>query len=270
MLPSFASLLVTVDLPPSTRMRSDVRSRRHEPTRLASACLSPAGLPSLSRGVNSQVSMCAQQIGLRRGSRGYRRASHSMEPRKATSAFTSPVGSFSQQAHIGSRANAVSGRPVRPSAGKQRAVSSSSHIRSRPLVAPSPHDDVVIATSPPRHDASAHLKHHLAHSPHSPGLNEAQRGVHASGSTTPGWMSDGQLPSQNTSRYWTQRLSSLAQAMSEELSFVGNAVLGKEGRANTATEEGVGQTVHRRSHSVPPEGCSTQWTRHSQNLDHPS
>uniref|UniRef100_V5E9Q6 Uncharacterized protein n=1 Tax=Kalmanozyma brasiliensis (strain GHG001) TaxID=1365824 RepID=V5E9Q6_KALBG len=191
------------------------------------------------------------------GMTGYRRASHSVEPRKATSAFTSPVGSYSQQVHITGRITPSRGAAVsRPSAGKQRAVSSSSHIRSRPLVAPSTHDDVVVATSPPRHDASAHLKHHLAHSPTSPIRPESQRrDTHASGSTTPGWTSEGQLPSQSTSRYWTQRLSSLAQAMSEELSIVGNAVLGKEKVSTEVVEGEEGQASHRRSRSVPMEGA---------------
>ncbi|CBQ72497.1 conserved hypothetical protein [Sporisorium reilianum SRZ2] len=117
---------------------------------------------------------------------GYRRASHSMEPRNVPHASLSP-------------------RPVRPAAGKQRAVSTSSHIRCPPSVAASVHDDVVVATSPPRDDARGMLKYQLAHSP-------------ASGSTTPGWMSDGQLPSL-ASRYWSERLSSLAQAVSEELAI---------------------------------------------------
>ncbi|CDU25829.1 uncharacterized protein SPSC_06000 [Sporisorium scitamineum] len=183
------------------------------------------------------------------GAVAYRRASHSMEPRRYSSTVTSPIGSYSHTHAAGRfRQNAGLERPVRPSAGKQRAVSTSSHIRSRPSVAPSMHDDVVVATSPPRDDASALLKH-LAHSPKSAG--EAQRGVNASGSTTPGWMSDGQLPSQ-TSRYWTERLSSLAQAVSEELSIVGSAVLGKE-KLNDV-EEGE----HRRAHSVLLDGLDRE------------
>ncbi len=208
------------------------------------------------------------------GVSAFRRASHSMEPRKANSAFTSPIGSYS---HAVGRAMpshaAVSGsdRPVRPSAGKQRAVSTSSHIRSRPSVAPSAHDAVVVATSPPRDDALTQLKHALAQSPRGgPGGDE-----HAlsSGTTTPGWISDGQqLPSHTTSRYWSERLSSLAQAMSGELSMVGNAVLGKhQSKAGAAVpgEDGAPQPdlsrsphspfmeettrgdLHRRSHSVP-------------------
>ena len=187
---------------------------------------------------------------------GYRRASHSMEPRKVSSAFTSPIGSYS---HLAGRITPLSHassseRPVRPSVGKQRAVSTSSHIRSRPSVAPSLHDTVAGATSPPREDAFTHLKHQLAQSPRSHG--EGQRGP-SSGSTTPGWTSDGQLPSQTTSRYWTERLSSLAQAMSEELSMVGNAVLGYDTKTITALPNGEDAPreargePHRRSHSVP-------------------
>ncbi|SPO26085.1 uncharacterized protein UTRI_02359 [Ustilago trichophora] len=192
---------------------------------------------------------------------GHRRASHSMEPRKVSSAFTSPIGSYS---HVNGRMTPLlqassSERPIRPSVGKQRAVSTSSHIRSRPLVAPSTHDTVVGATSPPRDDAFTHLKHHLAHSPKSHG--EPQRGPR-SGSTTPGWTSDGQLPSPTTSRYWTERLSSLAQAMSEELSIVGNAVLGYEPKASIATPSEevaphvTARELHRRSHSVPLESAT--------------
>lgn len=179
------------------------------------------------------------------GPGAFRRASHSMEPRKMGSAVTSPIGSYT---HATGRVTPLSERPMRPSAGKQRAVSSSSSIRSRPLVAQSMHDDIVVATSPPRDDASTHLKHHLAHSP-------MTSGQHVSGSTTPGWMSDGQLPNQTTSRYWTERLSSLAQAMSEELSIVGNAVLGKDkGAVEVGQAEGcVNGDAHRRSSSVPLE-----------------
>lgn len=191
---------------------------------------------------------------------GYRRASHSMEPRKASSAFTSPIGSYS---HVSGRMTpslhaSSTERPIRPSVDKQRAVSTSSHIRSRPLVAPSTHDTVVIATSPPRDDASTHLKNQLAHSPQSHG--DAHRAV-SSDTTTPGWNSEGQLPSQTTSRYWTERLSSLAQAMSDELSMMGSAVLGYESKANaTVSREGVAlpaavqktdEVPHRRSLSIP-------------------
>ncbi|GAC95288.1 hypothetical protein PHSY_002863 [Pseudozyma hubeiensis SY62] len=180
------------------------------------------------------------------GATALRRASHSTEPRKVSSAVSSPIGSYSHAYASGRLTPMLHGaagseRPVRPPAGKQRAVSSSSHIRSRPIVAQSMHDDVVVATSPPRDDASTQLKHHLAHSPQSP-----------SGSTTPGWMSDGQLPSQTTSRYWTERLSSLAQTMSEELTMVGNAVLGKD---VMGAQAGEGGEVHRQPTSVPLDGA---------------
>ncbi|KAJ9476274.1 hypothetical protein PHBOTO_006357 [Pseudozyma hubeiensis] len=182
------------------------------------------------------------------GASAMRRASHSMEPTKVNSAVSSPIGSYSHAYATGRLTPMLHGaagseRPVRPPAGKQRAVSSSSHIRSRPIVAQSMHDDVVIATSPPKDDASTQLKHHLAHSPQSP-----------SGSTTPGWMSDGQLPSHTTSGYWTERLSSLAQAMSEELTMVGNAVLGKDVKGAQAGEGGEKQ---RRASSVPLDGAVT-------------
>lgn len=150
---------------------------------------------------------------------GYRRASHSVEPqRKVNSAFTSPIGSYSHQ---------QPGR--RPGMGKQRAVSTCSHIRSFASVKTSMNGDVVVATSPPREAGSALecLKHQLeAHSPKC-----------RSGRTTPGWLSDG--PGLGAGKYRSERLSSLAQAMS-----VGGAKA-------TGFVDGDGGEAHRRSKSVP-------------------
>ncbi|SNX84579.1 uncharacterized protein MEPE_03288 [Melanopsichium pennsylvanicum] len=191
---------------------------------------------------------------------GHRRASLSVEPRKINSAFTSPIGSYS---HSNGRVTPLpqaitSERPIRPSVGKQRAVSTSSHTRSRPSEARSVHDTVVGATSPPRDDAFTHLKHQLAQSPKAHGMSQC------SGSTTPGWTSDGQLPSQNTSRYWAERLSSLAQAMSEELSMVGNAVLGFDNNKTSTVvpndeatmPENANREPHSRSDSVPLQSAA--------------
>ncbi|KAJ1572114.1 hypothetical protein NDA15_005141 [Ustilago hordei] len=150
---------------------------------------------------------------------GYRRASHSVEPqRKVNSAFTSPIGSYSHQ---------QPGR--RPGMGKQRPVSTCSHIRSFASVKTSMNGDVVMATSPPREAGSALecLKHQLeAHSPKC-----------RSGRTTPGWLSDG--PGLGAGKYRSERLSSLAQAMS-----VGGAKA-------TGFVDGDGGEAHRRSKSVP-------------------
>lgn len=158
-----------------------------------------------------------------------RRASHSVETRRVNSAFTSPIGSYSQTGRIQSH---TVNSPVQ--VGQRRV--STSYIRSQPSIATTWHDEVVIATSPPAADAAVCLRDQLAYSPQS-------------GSTTPGWISDG-LPSQTASRYWSERLSSLAQAMSDELLVVGNAVLrsGSNGNEVGKQEEQVGA---RRSKSVP-------------------
>lgn len=209
--------------------------------------------PVMWRHMSSQHASASERPST--GVSAFRRASHSIEPRRVTSAFSSPIGSYSNMA---GKAMPTQAALVRPALGKQRAVSTSSHIRSRPLVAQSAHECVVVATSPPRDDAFTHLKHHLTHSPNSAGGSHL-RDVVSSGATTPGWTSDGQLPSPTTSRYWTERLSSLAQAMSEELSIVGNAVLGYDSKAHSAAvapqeqapNGGSGAETHRRSHSVP-------------------
>ncbi|GAK67798.1 uncharacterized protein PAN0_021c6027 [Moesziomyces antarcticus] len=128
----------------------------------------------------------------------YRRASHSLEPRLAKSAYTSPIGSYT----------------ARAAGVKQRATSM--HMRALPVVAQTQRD-VSGAASPRRDDAQATLKHHLA-----PVRSEAERDDEAPG---------------NAARYWTERLASLAHAMGDELASVGQTVLGYEARANANAHE---------------------------------
>jgi hypothetical protein len=128
----------------------------------------------------------------------YRRASHSLEPRLAKSAYTSPIGSYT----------------ARAAGGKQRATSM--HMRALPVVAQTQRD-VSGAASPRTEDAQATLKHHLA-----PVGGDREHGEEAPG---------------NAARYWTERLASLAHAMGDELASVGQTVLGYEARANANTHE---------------------------------
>lgn len=179
-----------------------------------------------------------------------RRASHSTEPAKARSALSSPIGSLSPGL-VASTQSFGQGRPGM----KQRAVSVAGPARSRVSMAPLTRDTVNGATSPPSEDAFSHLKLYLASSP----MNEAS-GSRSPGSgseaVTPGWSSDGQ-PSLGTSRYWTERLSSLAQAMTDEMYHVGNAVLGYDQKAISAIGPSVESVQpaqrHERSHTVPCE-----------------
>ncbi|PWY99817.1 hypothetical protein BCV70DRAFT_200728 [Testicularia cyperi] len=192
----------------------------------------------------------------------YRRASHSIEPPMIGSSFTSPVGSQTRSSAM--RTHLDGDRAARPTV-KQRAVSASGSGRSRPSIAPCSRDTVAGATSSPRDDAFSQLKLYLANSPPPTG-GHAPRSP-GTGATTPGWLSDSQLPSIGTSRYWTERLTSLAQAMTDELSHVGSAVLGYDARAATPAEPEMQQPNqamessaatasevggrHERSHSVP-------------------
>lgn len=128
----------------------------------------------------------------------YRRASHSLEPRLAKSAYTSPIGSYT----------------ARAAGGKQRATSM--HMRALPVVAQTQRD-VSGAASPRTEDAQATLKHHLA-----PAGGDREHGEEAPG---------------NAARYWTERLASLAHAMGDELASVGQSVLGYEARANASAHE---------------------------------
>ena len=139
--------------------------------------------------------------------------------------------------------------PSRPGAG-QRSASSVNAIRCRPSVAECSNTLVSGATSPPRETAWHQLQHCLA----SPPPGEGSR--LASGATTPGSGSYRQEVGAAISRYWTDTLTSLAQAMTDELAHAGNAVFGRDAQGQSQPQhqphdEGFGR--HDRANSVALE-----------------
>lgn len=208
------------------------------------------GLPGVDKSSSGHSSKPLPKLESARSS--LRRASHSVGPKRARTALSSPIGSLSPGLALSSQF--VDLRSTRPGM-KQRAISVAGSSRSLASVAPCSRDTASGATSPPSENAFSLLKSYLASSPLT-GASGSRSPGSGSEAVTPGWSSDGQ-PSLGTSRYWTERLSSLAQAMTGEISQVSSAVMGYDAKPSSAASPGVGavhqRQRHERADSVPCE-----------------